>query len=206
MKNFLKVAEGCDIMPLRHAIQRQPELWGKYPVRTTHPRSAHYGGTDILLRYQDFVMTEGFNEAEFVDKVCANIQCVNYPPFESLPEARPLVFGLMSRLEGEHLGRVFVSKVPAGGTAPVHNDIIPEVIEAFPDRIHCWIYYERYHLILQSQPGVVFRTGDEQITPKNGEVWWNNTLELHDVINNSSDDFIHLMIDIRSHRSDYVHR
>jgi len=171
-----------------------------------HPKSAHYGGTDILLRYNDFIMTKDFDEKEFLEKVCSEIQCVNYPPFEMLPEARPLVFGLMARLEGEHLGRIFVSKVAAGGTAPVHDDIIPQATQAFPHKIKPWIYYERYHLILQSQPGVVFRTGDEQITPRPGEVWWNNKLEKHDVINNSVDDFMHVIIDIRSHRSDYIHR
>jgi hypothetical protein len=89
-------------------------------------------------------------------------------------------------VEGERLGRVMINKLRPGGAhlpapdTPVHAD-----------------YWRRYHIVLHSKPGVVFRCGDEQVYMGTGETWWfNNKLE-HEVINNSDDDRIHMIVDIR---------
>jgi len=52
--------------------------------------------------------------------------------------------------------------------------------------------------VLQSQPGVDFRAGDEHVFMPTGSVWWFQNKEEHEVINNSADDRIHLVVDIRT--------
>lgn len=197
MRNFLKMAEGVDVGPLLYAIMRQPELWNEYNVRTYHSQSVHQRIDDIILRYNKFDQGD-----DYVEKVCSEIACVNYPSFAKLPEARALIFALMQRVEGEHLGRVLIARMAPGMKIPPHTDIIDPASEAFPDKIPPATYYERYHIVLKSKPGVVFRAGDETVYMGTGEVWWfDNTVE-HEVINNSDDDRIHLIIDIKSHKND----
>jgi hypothetical protein len=191
MRYFQKIAD-IDPMPLLHAVMRQPNLWNSDKTRTWHPQSAHRVVDDILLRYNDF--HEG---DDFVEKVCAEISCINHPAFALLPQAQAIVFGLMARVNGEHLGRVFISRMAPGISIPLHTDRIPPAEEAFPDRVPPAIYYSRYQIALKAQPGIVFRVGDEQMYMAAGECWWFDNCIPHEVINNSADDRISLVVDIR---------
>jgi hypothetical protein len=114
-------------------------------------------------------------------------ESVDYPAFSYLVEARPLIFGLMSVVQGERLGRVMINKLKPGGKifphadTPVHAD-----------------YYSRHHLVLQSAPGCNFRAGEEVVHMPTGTCWWfNNKLE-HEVVNNSGLERIHMVVDIRT--------
>ncbi len=192
MRHFLKIAHGVDTMPLLNAVTRQPDLWNGHDVRWFHPQSAHREIDDILLRYNAFDREKD----DFVEKVCAEIQVVDYPPFVKLPQARPLLFDLMRRVEGTHLGRVFISRVPNQVVIPPHIDLIGPAVEAFPDKIQPADYYDRYHFVLASGAGSIFRCGDETVTMMPGEVWWFNNSVEHEVINNSGVDRIHMIADI----------
>jgi hypothetical protein len=97
--------------------------------------------------------------------------------------------GLMAYTAGERLGRVMINKIEPGGRifrhadTPVHAD-----------------YYSRFHIVLESHPGVEFHCGDEAVYMPTGSVWWfNNALE-HEVINASPGDRIHMIVDIRTSR------
>lgn len=199
MRNFLKMAEGVDIGPLLYAIMRQPELWNKYTVRANYAeKSPHRDVDDLILRYNKFEKGE-----DFIEKVCSDINVVNYPPLLLLPQARSLIFGLMQRVEGEHLGRVIIARLHAGAVVPPHSDRIPQAEAAFPDKISPALYYDRYHIVLKSNPGVLFKGGDETVYMAPGEVWWFNNTQVHEVINNSTDDRIHMIVDIRSSTETY---
>jgi len=76
--------------------------------------------------------------------------------------------------------------------------------EVFPDKIRPAEFYDRYHIVLKSSPGTIFRCGDEQVYMAMGEVWWFNNLIEHEVLNNSIDDRIHLVVDIRTYKNDYI--
>jgi Aspartyl/Asparaginyl beta-hydroxylase len=98
-----------------------------------------------------------------------------------------MVFGLMGKVEGERLGRVMINRLRPGGRVYPHADT-----PAHAD------YWDRYHVVLQSGPGCLFRCGDETVQMATGECWWfQNALE-HEVTNNSADDRIHLIIDVRT--------
>ncbi len=59
---------------------------------------------------------------------------------------------LFNYVAGERLGRVMINKISPGGVVFPHIDT-PSHTE----------YYSRFHIVLQSQPGVVFRAGDENV-------------------------------------------
>lgn len=191
MRHFQKIAD-IDPMPLLSAVMRQPALWNSNKTRTFHPQSAHNVVDDILLRYNKY--QEG---DDFVEKVCSDITCVNLPAFSLLPQAQAVVFALMASVSGEHLGRVFISRMAPGISIPWHTDRIPPAEAAFPDRIIPALYYSRYQISLKSSPGVVFQVGDETVHMAPGSVWWFDNCVDHTVVNNSSDDRISLVVDIR---------
>jgi hypothetical protein len=192
MRNFLKLGQ-VDPMPLLGALATQEELWNQYTVRTHHPKSAHRVVDDIILRYNRFDRGD-----DFVEKVCSEIEVVNYPALARLPAARQLIFPLMFSVQGEHLGRVMISRMAPGVSIPPHSDRIDEAELLFPNKIPPALYYDRYHVALKSEPGCLFICGEEQVYMAPGEVWWfNNQLE-HSVVNNSAQDRIHLVCDVRT--------
>lgn len=199
MNNFHRICKNLLVNPLLTAVARQPELWNKHNVRSAHSRStAAVTGVDtITLRYNRFEKGD-----DFVEKICSEISCVNYQGFALLPEAMPLVFNIMQHVNGEHLGRVFLARMRPGAIIPLHNDVIMEADEQYPGKVAPARYYDRYHIVLKSQPGVVFNCGQESTYMETGDLWWfNNTID-HEVINNSGDDRIHLIVDIRAFKND----
>lgn len=192
MRNFLKIGD-IDPIPLLQQIMTQQELWNQNKTRTSHPLSAHRTIDDILLRYNEF--KEG---DDFTQKVCAELECINMPAFSLLPAAQPIVFGLMTRMAGERLGRVFISRMAPGVVIPLHTDRIPPAEEKYPDAIPPAVYFNRYQVALAASPGVIFKVLDEQIYMEPGSIYYfNNQLE-HTVINNSNSDRISMVVDIRS--------
>ena len=190
MKNFLCIATGVPVTPLLSAIYRMDKAHGIWKADTylrDYPQGP-FGNTDsIILRFPDRSVHEteealkehiqGFDQHENVDQSV----------FKLLPEARPLIFDLMAAVRGERLGRCMINRLNPGGViyphadTPVHAD-----------------YWDRHHIILKSQPGSVFRCGTEKVFMNTGDVWWfDNSIE-HEVINNSADERIHLIVDIRT--------
>lgn len=189
MQNFLKIAEGVDVVPLNLAISRRPELWKEDTYLRDYPQGPFKHVESIMLRFP----VKGVYETEAAVKEHNSAydmhESIDYPAYKLLPEARPIVMSLMSRVGGERLGRVMINKICPGGIIFPHADT----------PVHAE-YYSRFHVVLQSQPGVYFRCGDESIYMGNREVWWfNNKLE-HEVKNNSADDRIHMVVDIRTSR------
>jgi hypothetical protein len=180
MRYFQLLRTDLDVSPALNSIMRRSDLWNQHPIRTQHPDTAHSQVEDILLRFNEI-------ESENIARIINDKECVNYPAFRELPLMRPLIFGLMTIVEGEQLGRVMITKLSPG------KRILPHEDKGAPAT-----YYDRYHVVLNSAPGCLFRTGDETVYMKTGELWWfDNTVE-HEVINNSCEDRVHLIIDIRT--------
>lgn len=202
MRNFLQIAQGQDFSPLSIALARQPELWNAHGVRHWHPESVHAqsGLDDIILRYNKFDPRTD----DFVEAVCANLAVENYPAWPRLPEATEMIHSLMLKVRGLELGRCMISRLAPGARIPLHSDRIAPAEEAYPYRVPPAVYYDRYHIVLSGHPGMVFSCGDEHVRMLTGEVWWfNNQLE-HEVVNNSAEDRIHLIVDIHSAQGVYT--
>lgn len=187
MENFLNIASGIDVMPLLLAIRRRPELWKEDTYLRDYPQGPFSAIESIMLRFPVKSVCETEQELQSHLSTYDQHESIDYPPYALLPEARPIIMALMTRVSGERLGRVMINKIAPGGRIYPHRDTASHVD-----------YYTRFHVVIQSQPGVIFRAGDEQVYMGAGEVWWFNNGEEHEVINNSADDRIHMVIDIRT--------
>lgn len=189
MKNFQKIADGVDVIPLAMALQRQPELWSADTYWKNHPVRTFAEVETIMLRFPDKAPHQ-FGTEEAKAAYLASVdpwECTDQPNYVALPEARPLVSWLMARVAGERLGRILINKLPPGAHIPAHQDCQPGQK-----------YYDRFHIILQTNNQVGFRTGDERAFMQMGEVWWFDNAQEHEVANLGSDDRIHMIVDIRT--------
>ncbi len=182
MRNFQQLST-FDPAVILNQIQRQADLWKADTYLRDYPQGP-FGDTEtIFLRFPPASVTE--LERGQKDQH----ECVWMDGALHLPAAHGLVFSLMAKVEGERLGRVMINKLRPGGRiyphadTPVHAD-----------------YWDRYHLVLQSGPGCNFRCGAETVHMAAGSVWWFQNAIEHEVVNNSADDRIHLIVDIRTRR------
>lgn len=186
MRYFQKLAEGVDVVPLLHAVTRQPELWNENRLRTAHPGTPHTEIDDIWLRFNDL---DEYTATGKVDSILDQHESVWYPAAAKLPQARPIIYDLMRRVEGERLGRVLITRLAPGKRIAPHVDGGEHAA-----------YFDRYHVTLQNLPGSVFRAGNEQIAAKLGDVFWFDNAQEHSVVNNSVDDRLTMIVDIRTTR------
>lgn len=188
----MKLAEGIDMVPAQLALA-QTSLWNQYTLRTQTEGSPHRQLDDIWLRMNDLA------KCQQAGGLGDHRESINYPAWSELPGIRRLVMSLFSMVEGERLGRCLISRLPPGNRILPHKDIGADLTKYYDNEP----YYSRFHLCVQGLPGSVFRCEDEEVQMRTGEAWWfRNDLE-HEVINNSADDRIHVVIDIRTAK--YAH-
>lgn len=183
MRYFQQLAAGVNVTPLMNALQRQPELWDANPIRTQHPGTAHAQVSDILLRFNDL---DEYLRTGDPTTITDDKEAIAYPAWDKLPQIRPIIFDLMRTVEATRLGRVIITRLPPGREITPHED------QGAPAT-----YFERYQVALQSLPGANFHIGDETANFRSGDVWWINNKITHSVVNNSADDRIVMIVDLR---------
>lgn len=179
MKNFLRISDKAFTMPILLALHTKPELWDQNILRTSHPDSPHRDCSDVWLMFNE--VQENQTAAVINDR-----EVVPYVGWYAIPEAQDLVFDLMRMVRGTRLGRVVISKLPPG------KMIAPHVDGGAPAE-----YFTRFQVCLQSRPGCIFKIENEQVQFNPGEIWRINNRAEHSVINNSDDDRIAMVVDIR---------
>lgn len=189
MRNFQKIAHGIDVIPLLLAINRRPELWKEDTYLRDYPQGPFAQIQSIMLRFPEKGVYETEEELKNHLSKYDQHENIDYPAYKILYEARQIVMSLMTRVGGERLGRVMINKIAPGGVIYPHADTPSHTA-----------YYSRFHVVLQSNPGVVFRSGDERVYMETGTAWWFDNAKEHEVINNSADDRIHMICDIRTSR------
>ena len=183
MRNFMKLADGVPVQPILFALARQPGLWDQHTLRTQHPATPHRQVSDIWLRFADLTP---YQQPEATRGVVDEHESVWYEAAAALPEVRPHLFALMALVQGERLGRVLITRLSPGCRIAPHVD----------GGSHA-AYYERFHLSLQCAPEALFRCGDEVVWMQPGELWWfQNSLE-HEVWNESTQDRLTLIMDVK---------
>jgi hypothetical protein len=190
MRNFLKIAEGLNVTPLLNALYRKQHLWKADDFLRKFPQGP-FGETDtVYLRFQDHVKVDTDEELDLYqqNKLAGHDlhECPWRPEINELPEARGHIMALMQSLGATRLGRCMINRIVPGGRIFPHAD----------SKWHAE-YWDRYHLVIQSEPGNVFRCGDEQVWMRPGELWWFQNAVEHEVTNNSAEDRIHLVMDLR---------
>lgn len=181
--HFLRLATNLDVLPLLLALRQQPGLWGR-SFRTTFPESPHREMLDCVLRCQ----VEGKSDD--------HRECWWMPQWACLPQARPLVYALLARVEGERLGRVLLTWGVGGSQIYPHRDI---GLAGGP-HYDTEAYWQRYHICLESNPDCGFACGEEGdtdvVTMEPGSCWWFNSALTHACWNKGSTDRLHLIVDI----------
>lgn len=196
MRNFCRIATGVNVTPLMLAIARRPDLWTEDTFLRHYPQGPFAMVDSIMLRFPEKVVFTDDDPAEQERKVALykvnqlpghdQHESIDYPPYARLPEAREIVMNVFAAVRGVRLGRVMINRIAPGGVIYPHADTEAHAA-----------YYSRYHVVLQSAPGVMFRCGEEKTSWETGAVFWfRNELE-HEVANNSATDRIHLIIDAR---------
>lgn len=178
MRNFLKIADGVDVLPVLSALAADPKLWNANKIRTTHESSPHRAVDDILVFFN--------RVPDRPEEIVNDIQAHPCDAWFVLNPIKPMVLDLMRRVGGCQLGRVIITRLPPGKMIEPHVDM-----GAPAD------FYQRYHIVLQSGPGCIFHAGDEAVAMSAGEVWWFDNQQEHRVINNSADDRIVIVVDLR---------
>lgn len=181
MRNFLKIAENVETAQLLHALYRSADLWNQCTLRTGFAESPHREVDDIILRLQPL---DGSSSDPR--------ECIDYPAFGALPEAKRLVYALMAMVYGERLGRVMITRLAPGRKIYRHADVGPD-----PRQYDTVRYYSRHHIVLQAERLSMFEAGGEVCHMAPGEVWWFDNSVEHEVWNDGHTDRIHLIADIR---------
>jgi len=183
MRNFYRLAQGVDIVPLMNAVARQPGLWNQHRFRTTFPNTPHVDVDDIWIRFSDP------SKCDTTTNVIGDDFPIWHDAAAKLPQAKTIILDLMRRVEAYELGRVLITRVRPGGRILPHVDKDGSYVNT-EDRA-------RYHVVLAGEPGSLYRTGNETVCMRTGEVWWFNPMEEHEIVNNSKDDRVHLLVDVR---------
>lgn len=169
------LAQGVNVAPLLWAIQGHPELWDQYPARTEHPNSPHHGLSDIWARFA----REGEDGGQPHESV--------WYPCASLLPVREAVYPLMAAVQGDQLGGVLITKIPAGKQCKPHTD------PGWHAR-----YYQKFAIQIQSAPGQAFCFDNVSLETKPGDVFWFDNSKTHWVTNETPFDRITLIACIRT--------
>ena len=182
MRNFQKIAAGVEVLPLMLDLYRQPELWNQHIARTGSAGS-FVGTDDIWVRFRaqdELTSREAFAE-EF--------RCCWYPAWHALPHLRPIVFGLMARVEAVELGGVLITRVPSGQQVAPHDD---------KGRWHSEWFQTKAYLPLASNPGCYNTCGDERVVMQVGECWLFDNRIVHSTVNEGQTDRVTLIVSMRA--------
>lgn len=177
-KSIMRIGAGVNTMPLALALRKNPQLWNQNTDRTAPPRSPHKAVDDIWVRYAKSYKA-GQREHD----------SVWLPPYRVLPMVRDHVFGMMAMVNGERLGGVLITRIPAGHTVQPHQD-------------HGWHaeYYDKIALQVEAHPQQSFNYEDGGLITAPGDIYWFNNQETHWVVNDSPVDRITMIVCIKTDR------
>lgn len=180
MKNFAFLGN-IDAQPLLKELDEHPELWDQNNLRTCNLMHVADGISDIWGRFPDYK-----KHITNVMGMLDDLECIDYPAMTALKTLKPILDEVMNRVKGKELNRVLITSMAAEGRIYPHTDA-GEFAKVF----------ERFHVVLQSDEGNIFRTEGEFVHMKPNEFWWFNNLKEHELYNGSKRARIHLVLDIK---------
>jgi hypothetical protein len=181
MRYFQQVASGVEMLPLAVSLYRQPELWNRDNERT-NGQGPHSAVDDIWCRFR--AKAELTSPAAYAEPFVP----VMYPAWHALPHLRPIVFGLMARLEAVQLGGVLLTRVPPGCQVAPHDD---------KGRWHSEFFQTKVYLPIASNDKCYNTCGDERVVMRTGEAWLFDNLTVHSTVNDGDTDRMTLIISLR---------
>ena len=170
-------------------LEAAPDLWDQIRLRKDAPASPHTAMSDIWVRYNDIRPYAFAGDFSGINDPHIPIW---YPAWDRLPSLKPFVHAVMNAVNGEMLGGVLITRIPAGGRIERHAD----------DSWHVRYFDQKFYLQLQNDPGCRFYAegpeGVEWIEPKPGDVWRFDNRYPHWVENQSGRDRLTVIICVRT--------
>lgn len=180
MRSFKKIADSLNIKPLLNALNSHPELWDKNPQRRAYLESPHAEMTDIWVRFGDIA------DGDF-SKLQKEHDSVWYDNSKLLHGVREIAFKLMNLVDGERLGGILITKLPAGGKILPHAD----------SGWHAE-YYEKFYVTLTAPKGSLFGFEDGDIISQAGDCYLFRNDRLHWVVNDSNETRLTMIVCIKT--------
>jgi hypothetical protein len=184
IKTHLCVTESLDVLPLQKELLDNYDEFDKYEYRRTFPNSPHAQMQDIWARYNDVRPFEAKGSLEGFE---AEHDSIWYPVIDKIPSVKKVVFDLMRIVDGERLGGVLITKLPANGHIARHTDA----------GWHAQ-YYDKFYVPILNAKGSIFGFDDGVIDPELGQAWWFDNSNPHWVDNESDTDRIAMIVCIRT--------
>ena len=179
MSRFCLIAHNIDTLPLQLELTRNEALWDSNPQRRTYPGSPHAAMTDITARYMP-------EDQVGLDSRGREHRNVFWPAWYALPALRPLVFGLMARVQAVELGSIIITRLPPGEMIQPHSDAGSWAPE---------FYSSKAHVTVAGRARV--RCDEETCEFETGTCWTFNNLLTHSVENIGDVDRVSVIISMR---------
>jgi hypothetical protein len=180
------VCTDLNVLPLQEELLSNYEEFDKHNQRRVFEGSPHAQMTDIWARYNDI---NPFLERGSLKGFEAEHDSIWYPVIDKIPSVKKIVFDLMSKVEGERLGGILITKLSPGGHITRHTDA----------GWHAQ-YYDKFFVPILIKEGAVFGFDDGDIHAKLGEAWWFDNSNPHWVTNNTDIDRIGMIVCIRTEK------
>lgn len=196
-QDFNLVAQGFNVWPYVAQLRAHPELWENSRDFRKVPRyggqlSPHRDSHDIWVRHQNYENLGAYDTPEGCESIMKPEVSEWYPEAKKLPAAMDMAAQVCMRLGAIQLGGSYVIKIEAGKKVHPHSD-------------WSWhsTYYNKYMVILKTQPGVVFgweRSGN--LIPEVGDLWNFENDTSHWVHNDSDEDMLIATFSVRTFEMD----
>ena len=155
-------------------------LWDQHNNRRTFNGSPHSEMVDIWARFGDVSGGDFSILGREHDSVW-------YPSADLIPDIKEIAFQVMSSVNGERLGGILITKLPAGGMIKPHVD----------SGWHAE-YYEKFYVAISNPKGSYFCFENDRIDAKDGDCYWFRNDVLHWVENRSDEDRIAMIVCIKT--------
>ena len=180
MSRFTQIAANVDPLAVRLELERAAHLWDANPTRRLYPGTPHGAMTDITVRYMP---EDQLTSLEVRKREHRN---VFWPAWHALPSLRPVVFGLMARVQAVELGSVLITRLPSGRMIEPHSDA------------GCWAptwYNMKAHWTVAGSS--ISTCEGEDCLQRTGEIWTFDNLLVHSISNAGPDDRIACIVSMR---------
>ena len=180
LKNFRKLKDHVDVLPIATELAAQPEAW-----------SAQTGRQRVRVQREALAIPiRGLRKSKLAGG--RNRRDVHESRYTTLSRSFPAVTSFIEAIAREldaTLARAKIVNLPPG--ARVHAHV---------DRGEYYARRDRYHLVVESA-GCPMRAGDETVVMRTGELWWFDNKTDHEAWNDSDSPRIHLIFDLEPGRS-----
>lgn len=180
MANFLRIAQGFDVVPIMLELHRSPGLWDENTHRQCYPNTPHAATSSVWVRYRPAA------EIKELSSFSEEHRNVFWPAWYALPSLRPLVFNLMARVSAVELGSILITRLLPGGEVLPHSDRggwAPE------------FYNTKCHVTLAGAS--ISTCGEEVVTMAQGDVFTFDNLLMHSVKNDGDCDRVVCIVSMR---------